>query len=139
MENFFRTFNNKQKKIITSVQEASLKIMGMRGTNLYKVNNNDGEITVERYQERYRDDSFRFEPDKSISCSMENIVDIMNECNVMRWNGFFGKHPRNVSDGDMFNFTAIVNEGLTIRAEGSANFPKGYHEFIRTLNEMLAD
>ena len=136
---FFRMFNNNHKNIIISVQEVSLKIMGMRGSNLYKVNNTGGEIVIERYKERYRNDSFRYEPDKSISCSMEKIVDIMNACNIMRWDGFFGKHPKNVSDGDMFNFTAIVNEGLTIRAEGSANFPKGYHEFIRTLNEMLAD
>ena len=42
-------------------------------------------------------------------------------------------------DGIMFDFTATVNGGQTIHADGSANYPKGYNEFVRELNKMLAE
>ena len=36
-------------------------------------------------------------------------------------------------------FTAAVNGGTTIRAEGSANYPRGYGELVRTLNQLLSE
>ena len=63
----------------------------------------------------------------------------MNNCSVIRWDGFHGEHPKNVKDGIMFDFTATVNGGQTIYADGSANYPKGYNEFVRELNKMLAE
>ena len=63
----------------------------------------------------------------------------MNACDVPHWNGFHGAHPKNVQDGIMFSFEASVNGGQVVSADGSANFPKGYHEFVRTLDEMLAE
>lgn len=43
------------------------------------------------------------------------------------------------SDGHHVPFEATVNGGQMIRAEGSANFPKGYHKFVRALDAMLAE
>jgi len=37
----------------------------------------------------------------------------------------------------MFDFKAIVNDGQILHADGSANFPKGYREFVRGLDAML--
>ena len=75
----------------------------------------------------------------NVPCSMQTMIELMNTCGILSWDGFHGKHPKNVSDGIMFDFTANVSGGQTIHADGSANFPKGYHEFVRTLDEMLAE
>ena len=75
--------------------------------------------------------------EKSAVCDTESIINILNECKVYKWNGFHGKHPKNVLDGKMFDFSASVNNGINIRADGSANFPDNYNEFISWLGEQL--
>ena len=66
-------------------------------------------------------------------------LELMNTCGVICWDGFHGKHPKNVKDGIMFDFRATVNDGQEIHADGSENFPKGYHDFVRELNKILTD
>ena len=108
----------------------------MRVTVEYEILNGDA-IQISRYRICYTDGENVRELEKSVSCSKEIMLELLISCSIVNWNGFYGKHPKNVRDGDMFKFFAYVNDGQTIRAEGSANYPKGYHEFIRTLNQML--
>ena len=37
----------------------------------------------------------------------------------------------------MFSLEALVNENRTVKAEGSANFPRHYHELKRWITENL--
>lgn len=124
---------------IESIQEFELKIIGMRFNNLYKISINETEINLERCQEKYRNGVSAYEPEEVVSCSLETFINILNACFVMKWDGFYGKHPRGVLDGRMFDFSAKVNGGHSIKASGSENFPKGFRELVRTLDEMLAD
>ena len=75
----------------------------------------------------------------STLCDMQTMIKLMNACDILGWDGFHGNHPKNVKDGIMFRFEATVNCGQMIHAEGSANFPKGYHEFVRALDAVLAE
>ena len=77
--------------------------------------------------------------ESSVPCDAQTMIELMNTCGILRWNGFHGKHPKNVSDGIMFRFEATVNGGQGIFADGSENFPKGYREFVRALDSMLAE
>ena len=129
----------KGNNYITSVQDFTLKISNMRTTYLYKIRHNDNAQKLERYQEFFVNGEVRFDLEKSSYCTNDEIIELMNNCKVMKWDGFHGKHPKNVSDGTMFSFTATVNDGQIIRADGSQNFPKGYCEFVRALDEMLSD
>ena len=105
----------------------TLTIRGMRGGCVYRLEG--GELC------RYREKSFGdLELEGKAAC---DLVSLMNTCEVFRWDGFHGKHPRGVSDGDMFDFKAEVNGGVRIYACGSANFPKGYRELVRAFGEML--
>ena len=100
----------------------------------------EGDTTqLRRYRETYRGGEDELMLESSVPCGVQTMIELMNTCGILRWDGFYGKHPRGVKDGTMFTFTATVNGGQTIRAEGSANFPKGYHEFVQALNEMLAN
>ena len=123
---------------IVSVEAVTLTLRGMRGGTVYKFETETDPPKLCRYRERYSAEENYLELEKDILCTSEEMIVLMNTCGISRWDGFHGKHPKNVSDGIMFRLDAAVNGGQTITADGSANFPKGYHEFVRTLDEMLA-
>jgi len=129
--------NEKAPKTVTSVETMTLTLRGMRGSYVYKFEGEGDATELRRYREVYRDLEDRLVLEASAPCGVQTVIELMNTCAVLRWDGFHGKHPKNVSDGIMFDFTAFVNGGQTIRADGSANYPKGYHEFVCTLDEML--
>lgn len=125
-------------KTIASVDMMSLTLRGMRGSTVYKFETEYVSPKLCRYREKYSGTEDSLELEKSITFPYEEMIGLMSACKVFKWDGFHGKHPKNVSDGIMFCFEAEINGGQTIRADGSANFPKGYYEFVRTLDEMLA-
>ena len=125
----------KQNNNIISVWKITLTLQGMRGSYVYKYEN---QRELQRYREICRDREGKLMLEVSAPCGVETMIELMNTCNILRWDGFHGKHPKNVKDGIMFRLEATVNGGQTIYAEGSANFPKGYHEFVRALDAMLA-
>lgn len=126
-------------KTVTSFETVTLTLHTMRGSYVYEISNEAGRVEIGRYREVFSGEKTDLIPEQSASCDTQTFIDLMNLCGVIRWDGFHGKHPKNVLDGTMFNFTASVNNGQKISADGSANFPKGYHEFVRALNEMLAE
>ena len=127
------------KKNIASVENMTLTLQGMRGTSVYEFAETDGKTELRRYQKVFSGEEDRLELEASAVCSSETLTELMNSCSVGRWDGFHGKHPKKVLDGIMFRFTAEVNGGETVQAEGSANFPKGYHEFVNGLEKILGE
>ena len=125
------------QKTVTSAETMTLTLRGMRGGYVYKF---EGDVTeLRRYRETYRGGEDELVLESSVPCGAQTMIELMNTCGILRWNGFHGKHPKNVSDGIMFRFEATVNGGQEIFADGSENFPKGYREFVRALNSMLAE
>ena len=131
--------NKSIEKNIDSVEAMTLTLRGMRGGTVYRFETETARTELCRYREVYNGDEALLRLEKSTECSYDTLIGLMNTCGVIRWNGFSGAHPKNVKDGIMFRFEATVNGGQTIHAEGSANFPKGYHEFVRSLDAMLAE
>jgi len=127
------------KNKVTSVESLTLTLHGMRGSSVYKLEPEAASAELRRYREIYSGEKTILELEQSAICDLQEITDLLNTCGIFRWDGFHGKHPKNVSDGIMFNFTAEVNGGHTINADGSANFPKGYYEFVRALDAILAE
>ena len=131
--------NRESPKTVTSVETMTLILRGMRGGFVYKFEHEEDTTELQRHRETYRDGEDMLVLEASAPCGVQTMIDLMNTCGILRWDGFHGKHPKNVSDGIMFRFEATVNGGQTIIADGSANFPKGYHEFVRALDAMLAE
>ncbi len=127
------------KKTVTSLETMTLTVRGMRGGYVYTIADDEGKTELSLYREVYASGEAVLEIEKSVACDAQAMVELMNACDVMHWDGFHGKHPKTVKDGIMFRFTASVNGGQTIQADGSANFPKGYREFVRELDHMLAE
>ena len=117
----------------------NLRISGMRVTQEYEIICRGGETEILLYQIFYANGKDERRLEKSAVVKTEKIIEILNSCGFSGWNGFKGEHPKNVSDGDMFRLEAVINNSEKIYAEGSANFPKGYSEFKKELNELLDD
>ena len=119
------------------IEEMTLTLIGMRGEWVYQFDGDTEELR--RFRVVYSDGEDELMPEASIFCSKQTMLDLFSACEIHRWNGFHGAHPRHVQDGIMFRFEAKVNGGQTICADGSANYPRGYHDFVRTMDEMLAE
>ena len=130
--------SKKTQITVTSVEAMTLTLHGMRGSNVYKFEGDDDTTELRRYRVIYSSGEEALALEASVPCSTQTLIELMNACGIPRWDGFHGKHPKNVSDGIMFDFAAEINGGQTIHAGGSANYPKGYYEFVRALDEMLA-
>ena len=117
----------------------TLELIGMRFHHTYEIINEPPRATVSRYRNIFVDGEDRLELDCMVTCDSSEILELLQASSVGAWDGFRGNHPKNVSDGIMFTFAAIINDGQTIRAEGSENFPKGYPEFVLALDQLLAE
>ena len=134
-------FNRKDngENTITSVESMTLILRGMCGGTVYTFDHKSDYTKLCRYYEKYSNGENILELDESTACDIETMIRLMNKCNILGWNGFHGAHPKNVLDGIMFRFEAKVNNGVTVFADGSENFPKGYREFVRALDNMLTN
>lgn len=128
-----------KKNEVTSFDSILLNISGMRGAIEYEMISGDDRTEISLYQFRYVNKTEERQLYKRAFCDTTVFIGFLNDCGIMRWNGFNGKHPRGVLDGRMFRFCAKVNGGETIRASGSENFPGHFREFESRLNDMLRD
>lgn len=129
-------FSRPAVKEIKTVEMLHLRINTMRSSVEYEIKGGPRPV-LSLYRLGYGDrEAAALE--KSVTCDQATPADLLNACGVCRWDGFHGKHPRHVSDGTAFRFHATVNGGVDIRADGSQNFPKGYRELVRALDDLLA-
>ena len=129
-----------KKNQITSFDNIKIRVSGMRVTCEYHLAYDGEKAKIEFYFVKYdqgsRED--RLELDGSATVEMSVVLEKLNEVGILGWNGFSGKHPKNVLDGEMFRLEGVVN-GQNIRADGSANFPKNYHVFINWMDGILRE
>ena len=131
-----RLFEQKNSRI-ESFEIITLHTSGMRYSADVEIVMKGDAAEVSQYQIRYRYPEDERILEKRVSVSCDTILKLLNECRLLSWDGFHGKHPRGVRDGTMFSLNAVVNGGKKIRAEGSQNFPKHYRNFTDGLYEML--
>lgn len=131
-------FKKEKNEKIESVEKVFLRISGMRITQEFEIIFAQDRAEISEYR-MYCAEGGGWERrlEKSAVCPAEEFLNLMNECEILFWDGFYGKHPRGVHDGEMFLFQATVNGGREIRAEGSQNFPKHYREFRNAVYDRL--
>ena len=126
-----------KRETITSFSEIKLRLSGMRVTEQYEILLSGDKAEVSLYFLSYENREEKYNLQKRATVSESEMLDILNQCGVLKWNGFSGKNPPHVLDGVMFRFTAVVNDGRKIIADGSNNFPKHYREFTAALRNIL--
>lgn len=122
---------------VTSLESLTLHLSGMRVTEEYEILPSEGGYTLSRYEMVYGEGTAKRRLTDSAACSSEEVLALLNDCQVMKWDGFDGPHPKGVLDGTMFRFDACVNDGKSIQAQGSQNFPKHFHDFEQGLYALL--
>ena len=125
------------KQKIESFEIITLHTSGMRYSADFEIVMKGGVAEVFQYQIRHRYPENERILEKRVSVSNAMVLKLLNECKLLSWDGFHGKHPRGVMDGTMFSLNAVVNDDKKIRADGSQNFPKHYRDFTDGLYEML--
>ncbi len=127
-----------KKEKIRNYDEICYRLSGMRGSREYEIISKDKVAEVSEYAIRYAgEESLVLE--RRTLCDNEMMIEILNVCDVMSWNGFSGKHPLGVKDGEMLDFKARVNDGKIITASGSENFPKRFRDFHQEINRILSE
>ena len=124
---------------IISFEIVTLRESGMRGAHEYEILPTGRGAAVSLYGMRYENGEETRVLDSRAECEKETVIDLLNGCRVVSWDGFDGPHPRGVLDGIIFSFEAVVNDGRRIKARGSQNFPRRYRDFTDGLYGILAD
>lgn len=125
-----------KKEEVKSFDAVTLRLSGMRFTCEYEIINNGDMADISRYDIRYIEKGETRVPTGTVKVPVEEMIRMLNSCNVIRWDGFFGSHPKGVKDGIMFRFSARIN-GKEIKADGSENFPKGFREFRAYIQDSM--
>jgi hypothetical protein len=127
------------KETITSFENVTLRISGMRAASEYVIVMKDGMAELSEYNGFHQDEGDAGTPRKRVTCGADRVLKLMNGCGLLSWDGFHGKHPKGVRDGTAFILKAAVNGGKTIFAHGSQNFPAHYREFTDGVRDILND
>lgn len=127
-----------KQKTIESFEIVSLRTFGMRYAAEYEIVMKTNQAEVSEYAIIFMQGKDERRLERRAVVGEDEILNLLNACKVLSWDGFHGKHPVGVKDGTMFSFKATVNGGKTVCADGSQNFPKHYRDFTDALNKMLA-
>lgn len=127
-------FKNKQ---IESFDRLLLKISGMRDAWEYEIICRGEKSEVAAYTLCFSKGEDCRRLDNSASVDTKVILGLLNDCRILKWDGFSGANPRGVRDGYMFTLKAVVNGDRNIYACGSNNYPRHYHELIKGITDML--
>lgn len=121
---------------INSFEIVTLHTSGMRHIADYEIVMRDGKAEVTQYSLRFCKNEDERVPERRVVCDEKRVLKLLNDCKIISWDGFHGKHPKGIKDGTMFSFDAVIND-RKIHADGSQNFPGGYRDFTDGLYEIL--
>lgn len=123
---------------INSFEIVTLHTSGMRYIADHEIVNNGDNAIVSQYAIEHRDGEKVRHLQKRAKCSMKFMLELMNKCRLLSWDGFYGKHPKGIKDGIMFSFDATIND-KKIHADGSQNFPSHYRDFTDGIYKILQE
>ncbi|MBO7376935.1 MAG: Pr6Pr family membrane protein, partial [Clostridia bacterium] len=115
---------------VKSFEKVTLRLSGMRNLTEYEIVMKDGTAEIASYGMRYENGTETRVPRSSTEADASEVLDLLNRCRLVSWDGFNGPHPKGLKDGTAFRLDASVNGGRRIHARGSQNFPKGYRELV---------
>lgn len=123
----------KKKEKIESLNALTLRIITMRNTEEYEISVSGSTAEVSHYRIGFAEKENARTLMRRTVCGEEEIIELLNTCKLLSWDGFVGRHPHGVLDGTMFSLNATVNGDRTVYAHGSQNFPKHYRDLTEGL------
>ena len=132
MKSFFNSSDR-----INTFDMITLRMSGMRFVTEHEIVMRDGTAEVSLYGIRYGQNKDERILEERTVCDQSIVLELLNDCGLLSWDGFHGSHPKCVKDGIMFTLKATVNDGKTIYATGSENFPRHFRDFTDGLYKLL--
>ena len=130
-------FDSNRKIPLDDFVQFSLRISGMRASVEYIIEKHEDSCLLSYYSHLYNGNERIRKLEEETSLTQEEVQEAFSRFSISKWDGFHGKHPRAVKDGEQFELV-ITNDGeKAIRADGSANFPRGYRELRQWLDDKL--
>ena len=83
-------------KTITSIETMTLTLQGMRFCSVYEITNENMKTELRRFRKVYSNGVDTLKLETSAVCDITDFIELMNTCGVICWDGFHGKHPKNV-------------------------------------------
>ena len=136
---FFHTKQNSIGKSVSDIAYLNLHLSGMRVSEAYEIKTAENRAEISYYVFTYKNGKEEKVLKKRTACETQAVIDMLNEVEFVKWNGFHGDHPKGVLDGTMFRLTATLNGGQKLSAEGSQNFPKHFQQLRQWFYDMLKD
>ena len=130
--------DTERPETIESFEYVTIRISGMRYAIEYEAVQKGNEAEVAKYGLKFVDGKEKRTIELKNTCEKERILKLMNDCDLLSWDGFTGSHPEGVLDGIMFTMDAIINS-RKIHATGSENFPQHYDEFTGGLFGIIKE
>lgn len=94
--------------------------------------------------ERYNNETGDYDEFKNVVRHIDGDSDYYNTLckllgvyDVAKWDGFAGKNPPGVLDGESGSFDAVLSDGSKINAYGSNNFPSHFVDLFQLLKKMV--
>ena len=126
-------------KSVSDIEYLNLHLSGMRVSEGYEIETAENRAKISYYVFTYKNGKEEKVIKKRTACETQALIDMLNEVEFVKWNGFHGDHPKGVLDGTMFRLTATLNGGQKLNAEGSQNFPKHFRRLQQWLYDVLKD
>lgn len=136
---FFHKNQNDIGKSVSDITYLNLHLSGMRMSEAYEIKTAENRAEISYYVFTYKNGKEEKVLKKRTACETQAVIDMLNEVEFVKWNGFHGDQPKGVLDGTMFRLTATLNGGQKLSAEGSQNFPKHFQQLRQWFYDMLKD
>ncbi|MBR4450941.1 MAG: hypothetical protein IKS39_03815, partial [Clostridia bacterium] len=86
--------NHNSKERITEFESILLTESTMRGSSEFEIINKGETSEIALYGIYYNSGERERRPKEKMSCDTSAVIEILNECGVLSWEGFHGKHPK---------------------------------------------
>lgn len=128
-----------KKDQIKTFERITLRLSGMRGPWEQEIVREEEKALIAEYMLQFHEGQDERVLQRSRETDVQEVLKVLNSCNITGWNGFYGERPHGLLDGMSFRFEAVVNDGQRITASGTENFPSHYREFTDALYDWLKE
>ncbi|MBR4182114.1 MAG: hypothetical protein IKR86_03325 [Candidatus Methanomethylophilaceae archaeon] len=129
--------NPRRKIPVESFSTVKVEVSGMCiGFTMEAVRTETG-VQVSKY-------SMSWTPEKRLllgraECGADEFIALLNECDLIGWNGFVGERPPGLLDGDSFVLEATVNGDLRVSAHGSGILPTDIGKLDYEMKRIISE
>lgn len=131
---------NRRIHSITSFASCELRLSGMREISIFVIEPQGESANLSLYRPDFasKERDARILEER-VTCPLEKMIALFNDCNVLKWDGFDGPHPKGLLDGTMFQFKLDLGDGRVVTAHGSQNFPSHFHDLTAGLYAIFRE